>query len=472
MPQSAAAAKPTTALPPGSTQAELFHDLRLGSITGRGGFAAARGSCALRLYVPRVEPSFSSELLSYLDRTNHIHFGAQQNLSCLLQACQHPTTFVQHATLAFTAEVPLYRYLIEACDIVATPSEADFVLAPLLVGTLIALGWTKPPGRGKWSLPWFNLLHDASWLGDSAKTLILNSVDVPHLHRQQRARQRADATWVHLGDTLHTKSQMSAAGGAGAAAGAAAQHFGNHLRNSITVPHRTSQWLPLGFPPRPRPAKSLLLYGNINVDKVIMGQRRRKMFADGLENASRSLNVVDRVRLSWIKVKPAICFTRAGQTGPWRRYCPRTGDEADLRTPTAAATAAMRSRFCLCPSGDILGFTARLFFSVIHECIPVVVDLWDRTLGARHGGQASPVLSFPFPLSIDWSRFVVQRAFDDGVAHSVLRHLVAMPEAEYESRLSYMRSIAHWLVYDGLAGAARGAEAALVRELEARVRKR
>ena len=437
-------------LPPAATRAAVISNLQIAQHLHSA--PQAHGTtCSLRLYVPNILLSFITELFGYLDRTGHAHFGARNGTSCLLQECQH-ATFIQHATLAFTGEWPLYRHLVETCRIVSEVSEADFVLAPAFVGTLIALGWTKPPGRGRWSLQWFKLLEESWVMQYGARTLIFASIDVPHLNFQVMKNQMLrPLTWVHQGDTTYTRSEKSIG------------RNGLHLAESVTVPHRTSQWLPFGFPPQPRPPKTLLLYGNINTDKKIHGEMRRMQLANDIASAVSALNVSEAVQLDWLSVKAAGCADDP-KTATHKKRC-RRGTDADLKTPKAAALASMKSRFCLCPSGDIpTSFTARLFFSVIHDCIPVVLDLWGYV------GEDSGKLAFPFPLSIDWQRFVIVRS-GMGRAHDVVRELVTMSDTEVGARLAYMRSIAAWLVYDGLGGDM-SAEAALVKELESRVRAR
>ena len=438
-----------------ATRAAALHNLGI----AHGAVPRVRSPCALRLYVPNVLLTFVTQLLRYLDVTGHVHYGAYNGATCLLQACQHDT-FIQHATLAFTGEWPLYRHLLESCSIVSDMNEADFILAPVILGTLVSMSWTKPPGRGKWTLAWYDLVKE-TWEHHGARTLIFATIDVPHLHYQVKGNGTAESyanssrllplTWVHQGDTTYTRSHNSIGGG------------GMHLPESITVPHRTSQWLPFGFPPHPRPPKTLLLYGNINTDKKIRGEMRRKQLASSIEVAVRAFNVSDAVQLDWLSVKAAGCIDEAARAMNKKRC--RRGTDPDLKTPRAAALASMRSRFCLCPSGDIpTSFTARLFFSVIHECIPIVLDLWDYV------GEASQKLAFPFPHTIDWHRFVIVRS-GMNQANDVVRELVSMPEAEVEARLTYMRSIAGWLVYDGMSSGM-GAEAAFVRELEARAHAR
>jgi hypothetical protein len=64
-----------------------------------------------------------------------------------------------------------------------------------------------------------------------------------------------------------------------------------------------------------------------------------------------------------------------------------------MTTVAAAALASLGSVFCLCPTGDSAGFTARFFFSIAHRCIPVYVDLWQRNMTCAR--QPTPWSSDP-----------------------------------------------------------------------------
>lgn len=61
------------------------------------------------------------------------------------------------------------------------------------------------------------------------------------------------------------------------------------------------------------------------------------------------------------------------------------------------ACAPRRARLAFqprrCPIWQSLAFTARLYFSLIHGCIPVYFDLFSRTLAFEE-------LAFPFPRSV------------------------------------------------------------------------
>ena len=168
-----------------------------------------------------------------------------------------------------TAEVPLYRRLVEACTIVDTAMHADVVVVASWHGTASALGW-RPPGRGaalnKALKAPLSEAALAALVGPGvsfAKVLILNSVDAQMLPTglEAQAPRLLNATYVHLGDTQFNKLGRCAAPKAGSRPRRSCRNV-SHFPNSLVVPHRTSQWLPLGFPP-PTQNKTVLLLANL-----------------------------------------------------------------------------------------------------------------------------------------------------------------------------------------------------------------
>lgn len=130
-----------------------------------------------------------------------------------------------------------------------------------------------------------------------------------------------------------------------------------------------------------------------------------------------------------------------------------------------AAAASISSVFCLCPTGDSKGFTARFYFSIAHRCIPVRVD------GFRRGLTAAET-AYPFPSLIDWSRIVVNATVDEALSGALLQRLASMPQREVSERLAYMQRCAPWLVWGRNAsgsGHERDAAGAAIHELRLRV---
>mmetsp|Transcript_6195 Transcript_6195/g.16270 ORF Transcript_6195/g.16270 Transcript_6195/m.16270 type:complete len:153 (+) Transcript_6195:1038-1496(+) len=128
------------------------------------------------------------------------------------------------------------------------------------------------------------------------------------------------------------------------------------------------------------------------------------------------------------------------------------------------------STFCMCPTGDSKGFSARFYFSILNGCIPVKLDGWRRHLSFND-------TAWPFPSLIDWRRVVIefpvpfQLFAHDAYTMPIISRLLAMPLEEIEARLRYIHRIKHWLAFDDsrLAGAGRDAPAALICELELRL---
>lgn len=174
-----------------------------------------------------------------------------------------------------------------------------------------------------------------------------------------------------------------------------------------------------------------------NADKTTRGKPLRRQLAAALAAEAVALNLTHRVLMNMVGVRSE------GTT----RLNARRGAEM-----------ASRSTFCLCPSGDIVGFTARFYFSIIHGCIPVYVDMFPRALTFDD-------LLFPFPTSIDWGRVTIFRTL--ATSSGLLQHLSSLPATEVAARQRYIRSIASLLVYD-TPGVERDAPAAFIEELEHR----
>ena len=51
---------------------------------------------------------------------------------------------------------------------------------------------------------------------------------------------------------------------------------------------------------------------------------------------------------------------------------------AGMLSVRQASHDALTATFCLCPTGDSKGHTARLFHAIVHGCIPIRVDGWER----------------------------------------------------------------------------------------------
>ena len=88
-------------------------------------------------------------------------------------------------------------------------------------------------------------------------------------------------------------------------------------------------------------------------------------------------------------------------------------------------------------------------------------DIW------RNGKFPFAEYALPFPSKISWRRIVVP-FFGD--AKTLLRLLQSFSDSELEARRAYMRSVAHWLVFDMPSVHGSDAAAAAIDELVSRVR--
>ena len=137
----------------------------------------------------------------------------------------------------------------------------------------------------------------------------------------------------------------------------------------------------------------------------------------------------------------------------------KLGDER-MMGPRAAAEYALASTFCLCPTGDSKGFTARFYFSIVHRCLPVRFDGYHR--GLQPGDTA-----YPFPRHIDWAGIVVTAP--DNANGTLLDVLLAMPKDEVAARQARLRQVAPLLMY--YAGSAtRGTEGVVTNDDRTEVR--
>lgn len=138
------------------------------------------------------------------------------------------------------------------------------------------------------------------------------------------------------------------------------------------------------------------------------GKPQRRRLATALQVEATALNLTHVLRMNLVGV---------------------TSEGTRKLDAISGAEMALKSHFCLCPSGArcpqssphststargrsmrspsratrlptapvpdlaVVGFTVRLYFSLIHGCIPVYVDLFSRTLAFEE-------LAFPFPRSV------------------------------------------------------------------------
>ena len=429
---------------------------------------------AARLYDGWPCPNNCSQNLSIIEEMlwteRHYHFkhygvgkpespagsewaGARRG-SCLLPnpSCQYRGFGTgDHNKRAFSMELALYTRLVESCEVVADAREADAFVMPAFMSTIMTMGWGNnkrgvlarhlydfTDGRrfGYWR--WMPHLtprtlprHLIFYGGDSS----FLPHDLPH----------GRGLVVHLGDVHYPGNPFP---GKRAVPGAPDVHPSvreRRLRDDLVVPYRISQWLPLGFPPRLPAHHNRSADGAFGDRSAVVRHKHRLLYAN-LNSAKHPLRA--ELARSLTREAAALGLRGAIDLTP------------SMTTVAAAAHAAMTSLFCLCPTGDSTGFTARLYFSLVHGCIPVFVDLWQRAIGFDD-------LALPFPRAIDWRRAVLFRGFNATGNLLAELHRIAGRRGELHARLHYLRNISHWLVSE-VPGVRDDAPAAFVRELEAR----
>ena len=352
------------------------------------------------------------------------------NASCLEAPCRFDS-FTTYNVRQYTSEVPIYRRIVSKCPLVSEPEKADIFLVPFYFGYMMTLGWqVKRPGTPSEQRVEHRQMMNAALALHKSLPYLTNETAHKHvflftcdsqfvnllLHDQLKK-----SMVVHLGDdgfngNTHSSNYVQ-------------QHDVHYMPRSIIVPYRVSQWMPFGFN---RTAfvgrRRLLLSMNVNMDRHPV----RRHVASSIRQAATALNVSrDRFSLS-----------------------PR------MMGPEQAAQVALTSTFCLCPTGDSKGFTARFYFVLLHGCLPIRVD------GYRRNASLAPPI-FPFPRLIDWPRIMIDLAPDE--AAGLLPRLLAMPQREIEERQSYLRHVAHWLLFDDEEHAHHDAATALVHTLQSHV---
>ena len=205
------------------------------------------------------------------------------------------------------------------------------------------------------------------------------------------------------------------------------QRAKNLLRNAVVVPYRVSQWLPFGFMPPVIGLRALLVSMNVNVARHPI----RKSIAAQL--------VADAERLNLTSKRVLVSSKMLG--------------------PKEAALVALNSTFCVCPTGDSKGFTARFYFVMMHGCVPVRLDGWRRNVT-----RAPP--TYPFPTLIDWSKIVIDMAVEKLEPQGLLSRLLHMSPQEVAERQRLLRHSLHWLTYDLKNHSHHDAPAALIHTIQ------
>lgn len=412
-----------------------------------GGFSALdpRGAqrgppCSLRTYVyPHLQPYLEHQL-----RTAHLFLplpdahlaapGAPKNVSCLQRPCAYNSSFKDWNIRQYTAEAAIYERIVAQCPLVADPSQADMYLVPFLFGFMMSIGWVHPQLKG--SSPQ-RLEHGVMVAvtermraqlthlnrTTASRHVILFTVDSEFIYMKLHP-SLTDTVLIHLGDdafgTHHNDAEYKGI------------HSSRRFVHGLTVPYRVSQWLPHGFVAPSAHSRPLLLSMNVDWTR----SRSRATIASDIRAGHSALEPSLRVRHP-IEI------------------------ERRMLSPPGAAKLASRSTFCVCPTGDSKGFTARLYFALLHGCVPIRIDGW------RRNRTTSGPPEWPFRSSLNWSLLALDVPLRE--TPTLVERLVTMPPGELERRQAYLRRVAHRLLFDSPEHAHHDAPATLLHELHVRL---
>jgi len=298
---------------------------------------------------------------------------ANTSRECLVRPCHELGWDGKQAQMrTFSSEVPILMRMLQSCTLVQ-PSEAHAFLVPFPIGLWQIAGWifrrSAKVSRLLDELP-SHLTH----LNERtiSRHIFLNSVDSCYISVGTTVPLAHRAIVLHLGDDLWNSSSAKRLYHK-----TKLNQRGTRFNRSIVVPYRAPLpvWVESLVDATSRP---LLLFGAIGVHR----------------HPKRGLLVRT--------------LTRAAERDP--RAAGRVHLISNVSSVAEASEWARRSVFCLCPSGDAPAFTQRFYWSLLHGCIPVRVDLFQR---------APPdVPAFPFSSLINWSRAVI----DVGTADTLTSH--------------------------------------------------
>ena len=391
--------------------------------------------CTLRMfvyesYLPHLEVQQKSGAFFGFSSPEAEH---GRNTSCLEGPCSY-ASFSWMNIRQYTAEIPIYQRLMASCPTTTDPNAADLFLVPFFFGYMMTLGWLPAVRGAHGSLPLQSAHRQMKRAALAAKALL------PHLNNATASRHvilftcdsqfvnielhplLKESLVVHLGDDAFAstptmqnaddaKDSWLFAIKSSQVKSSAIHDDAKHrlLRNAVVVPYRVSQWLPFGFKPPVVGHRALLVSMNVNVARHPI----RKSVAAQLVADAERLNLASKRLLVSSK----------------------------MMEPEEAALVALNSTFCVCPTGDSKGFTARFYFVMMHGCVPVRLDGWRRNVT-----RAPP--TYPFPTLIEWSKIVIDMALEKLEPQGLLARLLQMAPQEIAERQRHLRHALQWLTYD------------------------
>ena len=293
-------------------------------------------ACRLRVFVyPSVLPSLAHQIETahfflpppappaqpHKPHKLHKPHNMTADANCLQDACTYDD-FLSFGTRQYTADWPLYNHMVSQCPQTPDPAEADVFLVPFLFGYMMTSAW------------------DQTWVPDKARRrrehnrMVDNALAIPkqlpYLNATTAHRHiflfSNDGQFVNLDLHRHLKSSIVVHLGDDLWAGS--QHdpqfrHSHYLSQSMSVPYRVSQWLPLGMPSVPSAhARPTLLSMNVNMKR----SSARGAVSTMVLAAADALNARSAVQVT-----------------------------TTMLHPHEAVSLANASTFCLCPTGDSKG---------------------------------------------------------------------------------------------------------------------
>ena len=390
----------------------------------------------VRLYVYPLPREFTYDVYEQFGNRMRGAYGTKG--FCLVRGCNLDWHTSSAQMRQYSSEVPIVMRMLQAFRVVDKAEEADAFLVPFPIGLWQVAGWVFRRSTK------FNALLDALPTrlphlteATAARHIFLDAVDSFHLAIGAVLPMAPRAIVIHLGDDLWNRSHASPARHTHSRA---IVRRGTRFNRSVVVPYRSV--LPAGPVPAREHSREWLLFGAFDMRRH---PRRGLLTRSLLEQAAAQPRLAGRVRV---------------------------GTLDGVGSLAEASAMASRSTFCLCASGDAPSFTQRFYFSILHGCIPVRVDLYFRA-------PDDPGLALPFPSLIEWERIIIDlrpnmtglpiadgpvarhhrrgRSAEDADLldaefrrriDGLLLRLVDEEQRTAVARREYMRSVAHWLTFD------------------------
>ena len=281
----------------------------------------------------------------------------------------------------YTGELLILSRFLSQCRQVTNPDQADAFIVPFPFSMWQVVGW-----HTRREFP--NILRDMNRFlihmneETAPKHIFFDTNDSIFIVIKTLNRLALNSIVIHLGDDKwisngHTRT--------------------DHFPRSIVVPYRTSTIKSIDLYSERR----ILLFGALNTKR----HRVRKVLVEQFRN------VTD------VMVREMSDFQSLQETGMFMSH----------------------SKYCICPYGDIPGFTQRFYSSLLKGCVPVKVDPYSRFPFAPY--------RYPFEWLIDWNTFGITFSAND--IHKILPTIRSLEAQSFsENFRKHMIPRLNSMVYD------------------------